>query len=227
MLPPALRWILPALAVCFALGGPLDDTAAPDESAAAEAALVQRLRDGDDCAYARLLEDHGPRLLATARRILRNEEEARDALQEAFLQAFRSLDSFRGDAALSTWLHRITVNAALARIRSRDRRPGEESLDAMLPGFSAGGHFVNRPAPWAPVPDEEAEREELRARVRATIDELPEGHRTVLVLRDIEGLSTEVAAAALGISVSAAKVRLHRARQALRERLDPTMRRGA
>jgi RNA polymerase sigma-70 factor (ECF subfamily) len=197
---------------------------APPVEVDSSAALVQRLRDGDDCAYAELLRDHGPRLLATARRLLRDEEEARDTLQDAFLQAFRHVGEFRGEAGLGTWLHRITVNAALARLRARKRRPEEESLDAMLPGFSPGGHFLQRPGPWTPLPEEEASRAEVRERVRAAIDALPEGHRTVLVLRDIEGLSTEDAAAALDITVSAAKVRLHRARQALRERLDPSMR---
>lgn len=186
-----------------------------------ESGLLERLRSGDEAAFADLVASHGGRLLATARRLLSNEEDARDAVQEAFLRAFQQIDGFRGGAALGTWLHRIVVNAALMRVRARKRRP-EEPIEAMLPQFTPYGHQVGRPQRWRP--EDELEREELREIVRRQIAELPETYRTVLVLRDIEGLGTEETAEALGVSTSLVKVRLHRARLALRTLLDPNLR---
>jgi RNA polymerase sigma-70 factor (ECF subfamily) len=160
-----------------------------------------------------------PRLLATLRRMLRRDEDAEDALQEAFLAAFRHLDSFEGQSRLSTWLHRIAVNVALMRLRSQRRRP-ETSLDELLPRFAEDGHrIVDPPAP-ARSPEEALDEHARRAAVRRCIDALPEPHRTILVLRDLEDLDTEEAARALGVSADAAKMRLHRARQALRTLLE-------
>ncbi len=185
----------------------------------ADDALLARLRAGEDAAFADLVREHGPRLLATARRILREDGAAQDALQDGFLRAFRSLGEFRGEARLGTWLHRIVVNAALGRLRAAARHP-EEPLDPLLPEFSAGGHFREAPAAWAPPPEEEVERRELQRRVRAEVDALPDSYRAVLVLRDLEGFDTEEAARLLGLTPANVKVRLHRARQALRTRLD-------
>jgi RNA polymerase sigma-70 factor (ECF subfamily) len=182
--------------------------ARPDESA-----LVQKLRAGDEHAFELVVRTYGGTLLATARRLLRNEEDARDAVQEAFLAASRSIQSFEGTARISTWLHRIVVNAALMRLRSRRRRP-ELAIEELLPRFDDTGHRVELEE-QAPACDEEMSREELRRTVRACIDRLPEVHRTVLLLRDIEELDTRATAAALGLSLEAVKTRLHRARQAL------------
>ncbi|HET7291753.1 MAG TPA: sigma-70 family RNA polymerase sigma factor [Vicinamibacteria bacterium] len=167
-----------------------------------------------------LVRRHGPRLLATARRILRSEDDARDALQDAFLQAFRAQDGFRGEAAVQTWLHRILVNACLMRLRSRRRHP-EESIDELLPDFQEDGHHARHPHEWRAEPEVLLERRENREFVRAALDRLPDDYRTVILLRDIEELTTAEAAAALGISEVACKVRLHRARQALRGLLAP------
>lgn len=184
-----------------------------------EASLLARLRAGDDEAFAELVKATIDRMLATARRMLHSDEEAQDAVQEAYLSAFKSLDRFTGDSRLATWLHRITVNAALMRLRSRKARP-MAALDDLLPRYKDDGHRFEPVAAWTPVSGEDLERDEIRRNVRAKIDELPDDYRTVLILRDIEGLDTNAAGVALGITPGAVKTRLHRARQALRTLLE-------
>jgi RNA polymerase sigma-70 factor (ECF subfamily) len=188
-----------------------------------EKELLDRLRRGDADAFESLVRETTPRLLAVTRRLLRSEEDAQDAVQEAFLSAFRSLERFQGDALLSTWLHRIAVNAALMRLRSRRRKP-EESLEDLLPRFLEDGHHEKTPAPWRENLDVALESRELRAQIREAIDGLPDAYRNILMLRDIEELDTAEVAEILGISAGAVKTRLHRARMALRTQLDPTMR---
>ncbi len=194
--------------------------APPPESA--DRALIEALRAGEPGAYEQLLRTHGGRLLAVARRLLGNEEDARDAVQEAFLNAFKSIDRFEGGSLLSTWLHRIVVNVSLMKLRRRKRKP-EESLDHLLPAFNERGHFVERFASMDEPIDERLSRLEDQAAVRAAIDQLPEHYRTVLLLRDIEGMGTTEVAEQLGITANAAKLRLHRARQALRTLLAPRL----
>jgi RNA polymerase sigma-70 factor (ECF subfamily) len=190
----------------------------PAPSVDSEEDLLARLRDRDPEAYAEVVRAVGGRLLATARRMLRDEEEARDVVQETFLSAFKSVDSFSGNCKLSTWLHSIATNAALMRLRSRRRRP-ESSIDELLPRFDESGHWVDPPSAWNP-PVDALESRELRRAVRRCIDRLPESHRTILLLRDMEERSTAEAAEHLGITETAVKLRLHRARIALRALLD-------
>lgn len=211
------------MSVRTAAGGTRRDDAGDAASAADEQALVERLRAGEDAAYEELVRTRGARMLAVARRFLRSEEDARDAVQESFISAFKAIDRFEGGARLSTWLHRIVVNAALMKLRSQKRRP-ETSIEELLPRFREDGHFAEPPAEWQRPADELLERRETREQVRAAIDRLPESYRTVLLLRDIEDLDTAETAQALGITANAAKIRLHRARQALRELLDEHMR---
>ena len=189
-----------------------------------EEKLLARLRAGEDAAYEILLRLHTGRMLAVARRFLSSEEDARDAVQEAFVSAFRAIDRFEGEARLSTWLHRIVVNACLMKLRTRRRKP-EESIEDLLPRFRENGHLADLPTGWREGADALLERDETKSLVRAAIERLPEGYRTVLLLRDIEEYDTEQAALALGLSRAAVKTRLHRARQALRQLLDPHFKR--
>lgn len=184
-----------------------------------EADLVRRLRTDDADAAETLVRRYGGRMLATARRIVGNEDTAEDVVQEAFLSAFRGLDGFQGGSRLSTWLHRIVVNTALMKLRSKRRRP-EESIEDLLPRFADDGHWADEPRPWSTSADVLLERDETRRIVRAAIERLPASHREVLLLRDVEELDTEEAAAILGIAPAATRVRLHRARQALRALLE-------
>jgi RNA polymerase sigma-70 factor, ECF subfamily len=196
---------------------------AVDPSDAAEAALLAGLRAGDDDAYDTLVRANSARLLTVARRILGSDDDARDALQEAFISAFKALPRFEGHARLSTWLHRIVVNTALMKLRSRKRRP-EEPIETLLPAYKDDGHVTIEPVEWADNPEAALGRAETRAFVRAQIDRLPDNYRTVLVLRDIEEMSTPEAADVMGISENAVKIRLHRARQALRALIDQRLR---
>jgi RNA polymerase sigma-70 factor (ECF subfamily) len=189
-----------------------------------ELSLLAALRAGDETAFERVVRLYSPRLLAVARRILRNEEDARDAVQDAFLSAFKSLESFSGQSRLSTWLHRIGVNAALMKIRSKQRKP-ERPISDLLPRFLEDGHPAEPAVPWEPA-EKILERQETKALVRRSIDELPESYRTVLLLRDIEELDTEQTADLMGVSSGVVKTRLHRARQALRTLLDAHFRGG-
>jgi len=185
-----------------------------------ETSLLQGLRAGDDWAFEVLTMAYGGRMLAVARRITRNDEDARDAVQSAYMSAFVALQKFEGACQLSTWLHRIVVNAALMKLRTRRRKP-EESIDALLPAFQEDGHHVEQFSALGTPADRLLERSETRAMVRACIAELPDNYRTVLILRDIEQLSTDEAAEMLGVTPTAVKVRLHRARQALATLIRP------
>lgn len=179
-----------------------------------ERSLIERLRDGEPGAFETMVRRYGAQMLAVARRLVRNEDDARDVVQEAFLQAFRALDDFRADAKLSTWLHRIVVNTGLMRLRSASRRP-EGFIDDLLPDFDTTGSHASPVASVSMTVEDALEQKEVRTRVRAAVERLPAAYRAIIVLRDFEDLSTEEAATALGISENAAKIRLHRARQAL------------
>jgi RNA polymerase sigma-70 factor (ECF subfamily) len=181
--------------------------------------LVRALKRGDDSAFERLVRGHSAAMLRVARRVLKNEEDAREALQDAFVSAFKAIGRFEGGARLSTWLHRIAVNAALMKLRSKQRRP-ETSLDELLPKFLPDGHAATQSVPWAAPADQLAEQRELRALVRELIGELPDSYRIVLLLRDIEEIPTEEVARLLEATPNAIKIRVHRARQALRTLLD-------
>jgi len=186
-----------------------------------EANWVEGLRCGDGRAWDRAVRACGPRMLAATRRMLGSEEDARDAVQAAFLQAFRAMDRFRGTASVATWLHRIALNEALMRLRSRRARP-ETPIDDLLPSFLESGVHAEHVLPW-PSPDRAVRTKEIQEAVQEAIERLPSGYRDVLLLRDIEELETAEVAETLGLSSNAVRIRLHRARQALRTLLAPTM----
>ena len=187
-----------------------------------DVALLERVRAGDERACEALVRQHGGRILAVARRFLRTEEDSADAVQDAFLSAFRSLEGFEGNSALKTWLHRIVVNVCLMRLRARSQSR-EVRIDDLLPTFDASGHHSHPVRTWEDQGLARLTRDESRAQVRACIDRLPEPYREVLLLRDIEELDTEQTARHLGINPGAVKTRLHRARQALRTLLEPVV----
>ena len=190
-----------------------DATAVSDESD-----LLARLRAGEDAAYEEIVRLYGGRMLAAARRILASDDDAAEVVQEAFLSAFKAIDRFHGESRIGTWLHRIAINAALMRLRTLKRREGR--IEDLLPAYTEDGGFASMPDPWSEEVDAKLLRDEARDQVRARIDELPENYRVALLLRDIEGFTNEELAEALGVTVNAAKIRVHRARQALRTLLD-------
>ena len=180
-----------------------------------EAALVTRLKAGEDGAFEELVRQHGPRMYAVALRYLSQEADAQDALQDALLSAYRGIGGFSGDSRLGTWLHRVTVNAALMRIRSRARRHEESAESA---AFDEAASRESGEVPAA-NPSDALSRAEMRQRVRLAIARLPEIYRTVLMLRDIEGIELKEIGVLLGIGLSTVKIRLHRGRHVLRQLL--------
>lgn len=188
---------------------------------ASEQSLIEALRRGDGAAYERLVREYGGAMLAVARRFHKSEDDARDAVQDAMIAAFKAMRFFREDARLGTWLHRITVNACLMKLRSARRRPAE-SLDELLPRFDDTGHRVgaDEDVDWSSALADGIDAPKLRERVRASIARLPDAYREVLLCRDIEEMDTAETAAQLGISAENVKTRLHRARQALRTLLE-------
>lgn len=179
---------------------------------------MKRLQAGDPAAYRELVGLYSRRVYGVALKILGDEREAEDVLQETFLSAFEAIGRFEGRSRLSTWLYRIATNASLMRLRkatppvafSLDRDPGDENQAS-----SAARYLVD----WSAVPDELLLTAEARREMDRAIADLPETLRSVFVLRDIQGLPGDETAAILGITVQAVKTRLHRARVRLRNRL--------
>lgn len=176
--------------------------------------LVAKVRAGESAAFAVLVHRHSGRMYAIGMSMLRNEQDARDVVQETFLNAYRKLDSFRGDAPFGGWLKRIATNSALMKLRTRRRKP-ETSLELK----TSDGETERRDRdvvdfrPWA---DKVSEDKELGARIRQSIDALPESYREVIVLADYQEMSMRDIAAALDLSVPNVKTRLHRARLQVR-----------
>ncbi len=173
-----------------------------------EAELIQRAQRGDQQAFATLVRSHQQGVFTLALRLTANRETAADVAQEALVRAWRALPRFRGDAAFSTWLHRITVNAA-STARRRSRRHEALPLDDYSGRLEDGGI----------TPERAGENAELRSALAAALAELPAGQRSVVVLKDVYGWPHQEVADTLDITVTSAKVRLHRARRALRAKL--------
>lgn len=200
---------------------PVNTTRQHADPEVSEAALVEGILAGDEGAFETLVRSHGARMLAVARRITGNEADAHDCLQEALLKCFTSMDKFQGRSSLDTWLHRVTANTALMRLRSR-KRAREDSLDDLLPAFDPQGMRV-ADAPLSEAKEIESlyEQGQTQAAIRKAIDRLPDEYRAIVIARDIEQLSTAETAEVLDISKSLVKTRLHRARAALKRLLDP------
>lgn len=184
-----------------------------------EATLLEGLRAGDAAAFRRLVELNSANVYNVALKLLGDEHEAEDVLQETFLSAFEAIERFEGRSQLSTWLYRIAYNASLMRLRKR-KQMTSFSLDSPLSEddgdlTSRSRHLVD----WTTVPDDHLLTSEAREEMDRAIAELPETLRSTFVLRDIQGLSGIETAEVLGITVQAVKNRLHRARLRLRDRL--------
>jgi RNA polymerase sigma-70 factor, ECF subfamily len=195
-----------------------------------EATLLDGLRRGDVTALERLMERHAARVYRVALGITRSAPDAEEVVQDVFTSLVRTIGSFEGRSALATWLYRVAANAALARRRGK-RAQVEVSLEDCLPTFREDGHREGDRAfllaDWSANPEEELLAGESRRVLERALDGLPAHFRAVLVLRDVEDLSNEEVARALGESVSSVKSRLHRARMALREQLACALRPGA
>jgi RNA polymerase sigma-70 factor, ECF subfamily len=186
--------------------------------AVSEQELIGRMQAGDSAAVAELSTAYGPRIQQLAFRYLKNWEDAEEVTQDVLLKVHRKIGLFRGDSALASWIYRITFNTAMSRLRtSRYSRPNE--VQAAEP---AGDNFdrpSNEPADWSALADDRVLRGEMRERLIGALGHLPEVYRTPVILRDIQGLSTEEASAVLRIKPQTLKSRLHRGRLILREHM--------
>ena len=192
---------------------PLPKTAG---SEAADAELAGRVAAGEPAAFEALMRRHNRTLFRTARAILRDDAEAEDALQEAYLQAYGAIGNYRAEAKLSTWLARIVANEALMRVRKRTRRA---AIVPLQPGASEDEINEIPDANMDETPERSAQRSEMRRLLEAEIDSLPDDYRVVFVLRAVQDLSVEETAETLGIPQATVRTRLFRARSLLREGL--------
>ncbi|HEU4343910.1 MAG TPA: sigma-70 family RNA polymerase sigma factor [Candidatus Binatia bacterium] len=188
-------------------------------SAQAELDLIERLKAGDERALETMFNLYSAKLYNIAHRILGEVADTEEVIQDVFWTAFRKVKSFRGTAQLSTWLYRLTVNAALGRIR-RNKTNKEVEYEEYLPKFQPDGHHLVRPVvDWSDTLDEKYARQELQRILGDVLDQLKPLDKSVIVLSDVEGVTDKEIAATLGLSVSAVKTRLHRARLFLRGKL--------
>ena len=187
-----------------------------------ECALVERLRGQDEHALAELSSLYGHKIFQLAFRYLRNHEDAEEVVQDVLLKVFRKIEAFRGDSALSSWIYRITFNTAMSRLR-RTRATRMAEVTELQVGSAATDE---QPAPYDPpdrshLADEEMLRRELRARLVEAVGDLPPIYREPVILRDLEGLTTEEASSRIGVKDQTLKSRLHRGRVMLRKQLEP------
>ena len=190
---------------------------APLPAAATDAELVERAANGDESAFERIMRTNNRLLFRTARSILKSDAEAEDALQEAYLRAWRALSTFRADSKLSTWLVRIVINEALGRLRHR-KSAQVIPLESVMESFDPQTQESTEEDPDR-EPDSLAMRSQVRRLMEARIDLLPEAFRTVFMLRAVEELSVEEVSAALEIPQATVRTRFFRARSLLRESL--------
>ena len=181
--------------------------------------LLEALRRGETNATERLIATFGDRAYRLALGITGRGQDAEEAVQDAFWSVVRNIDTFRGDAALGSWIYRITANAAYQRRRRGARLRNEISLDDVLPSFHEDGRHADPIIDWSTKLDDPAVQTELRGALTSALEELPDHYRAVIVLHDVEGLSMAEVAGCLDITVATAKSRAHRARLLLRGRL--------
>src|SRR5688572_11837315 len=183
-----------------------------------ERELIGRMQSGDASAVADLSSAYGPRIHQLAFRYMKNWEDAEEVTQDVLMKVFRKIDAFRGDAALSSWIYRITFNTAMSRLRTgragraveQRQEPTADDLVGMPP---------QDPADWSSLADDHVMRREMRERLIKALTTLPEVYRTPVILRDLQGMSTEEASSVLRVKPQTLKSRLHRGRLILRQAL--------
>jgi len=193
-----------------------------DTASSGQDRLLERLKAGDERALGDLADEYGTKIYQLAFRYLRNKEDAEEVTQDVLFKVYRKVDAFRGDAALSSWIYRITFNAAMSRLRTvKYQRAQEDDRRAAASEYDANGDTA-RPkdvADWSEMADERLLRAQLRKRVVSAILSLPAIYRAPVMLRDIQGMSTEEASAMLKVKDQTLKSRLHRGRLILRKQL--------
>jgi len=185
----------------------------------AERDLVGRMRARDGSAVADLASLYGPRIQQLAFRYLKNWEDAEEVAQDVLLKVYRKIEAFRGDAALSSWIYRITFNTAMSRLRALRPSRAVELQAADLHMETPSEHVQAEPADWSALADDQLMRAQMRQRLIGALGHLPEVYRVPVLLRDIHGLSTEEASAILHVKPQTLKSRLHRGRLILRKHL--------
>ena len=189
------------------------------KSSGEESALIQRLKAGDQEALETLFNLYSAKLYNVAHRILGEVADTEEVIQDVFWTAYRKAKSFRGNSQFSTWLYRLTINAALGRIR-RSKKNKEVEYEEFLPKFQQDGHHLVRPViDWSDTLEESYAKQEVQQLLKEALDQLKPIDKSVVVLSDVEGMSDKEIAAALGLTVSAVKTRLHRSRLFLRGKL--------
>jgi len=197
----------------------MSETSSEGQSEVDSYVLIQRLQTGDVEAFETLFERYHPRIYRQAMHFLGNEGEAEEVMQEVLLTLYEKANTFRGEAAVSTWLYRLTANTAIGRLRRRSRRQ-EVSLDVYLPQFRDDGHHRERPVvDWSEDLERAMVREESSHLLRQAIDKLRPLDKAVIVLCDLEEIPQRETAEILSLSLAAVKSRLHRARLILRGQL--------
>jgi RNA polymerase sigma-70 factor (ECF subfamily) len=166
-----------------------------------------------------LADTYGPKIHQLAFRYLRNKEDAEEVVQDVLYKVYRNIGEFRGDAALSSWIYRITFNAAMSRLRSASYQRAQDAQRSLASGDEKATATLPEPADWSNIADEELLRSQLRRRVFRAVLALPAIYRAPVVLRDIQGMSTEEASAMLRVKDQTLKSRLHRGRLMLRKQL--------
>jgi len=192
-----------------------------------ESLLVERLKAGDQEAFETIFNLYSPKLYGVARRILGEVADTDEVIQDVFWTVYRKAKMFRGNSQFSTWLYRLTVNAALGKIR-RSKKSKEVEYDEFLPKFQNNGHHSVRPVvDWSDTLDEQYAKQEIQQLLANALDQLKPIDKSVVVMSDLESMSDKEIAATLSLTVSAVKTRLHRARLFLRGKLAVQLGRSA
>jgi RNA polymerase sigma-70 factor (ECF subfamily) len=189
-----------------------------DYSKISDLALVEKIRDRDQEAFAEIVSRYENRCYRLALKLTGNEMDAEEVLQDVFLSVYNKIDTFKGDAAFSSWIYRITANASYMKLRERKKEKSQQSsmsLEELSSVYKTGMHYGV--FDWTEGLDDPSLDEDLSAVLQKAIAQLPEGYREVFVMRDIEGLSNEEVGKVTGLTVAAVKSRLHRSRMFLRK----------